>query len=1158
MYFVLLHPNHSPQQEAIQSMNCLIYGNDRFLTNKVSNVEPTISRMTSSKDFAIVPIIGKLSRTMLRTQDPLYIYKILHLSLGHISKSTLQLMCEKQSFDKLPKPTQMNKFLCNCHICNTMKANKVPKGVTANVSVLENFMCLHLDFQFFGVKSLRGCTSALTIACAHSSYIFAFPTKSKSPPLDIVKWFVNTIRSMGYKAIFFRVDEDRALARSSEFSSLILELNGIIQTTGGYNSENNGKVERPHRTLGDMVRSMLGTANIVFGDKLPKGMTIKQFWCFALQNACEKLRRIYNKNRGETPYFLVHHQKPKLSDLAIFGSYVTIVNPKKSTQPKLHDRSKQCFFLGYGNTVKNIIYWDPKNPTTFARAHHAIINEVKTFEKVQHIFASNVDSEISTTEKIVKDRIEIINIESDKPFEDEEIKTFEFKLPKFPTSIGLEFLDDTTFNLPYIKSCVRGSVSYKNIPTIHRRNMYVLNINGESPITASYAYDLIKLVQQTKTRMLQIDLTHRESDNLTSLELSRSMFDQLPRLINSRPVISFMINHKPASHDHIISSAVKPQKPKLFHECMKSAHRFAWIAACFIMFNKNKKLAVFSLPVKRKDLPPDTRVFPTILVPDIKPTDVPTLYECKIRDCTVGTKQEIGIDYPASYTPVGQPVTLKIVLAITAAIMNILGIYDVKNAFQTSIAPEEYRIWVTCPPIYMLWLKLYEGIDYDEKEDYARQCFNGNQGQRAASKIWYDILSKILLKYGFKRSTVDHALFVMNVGVNKWFYCLISTDDLLCSYPNEECFNHLYSYLNEYFGLSIQKGNVLTYLNMRIIQSNEIITLDQADYIFELLVSYFGYNIDKVKTCATPMRADAAFEKELYDAIPLTAEELKDHCIKYRGGYRHHIGKLQHAANQTRMDIMLSTQRLAEFSNQPTTIAFESIARHYRYLAKDPLRPLTFAKGNQLKGNITLSYFMQPEQTVEITIPQHLSIFTDAEFARSLHDRRTWYCSIIMLCGVAIQMKVKKTTTIMTHTTDAELHGAFDGVRKLLPLRRMLEFMGYPAPLPTPLYVDNSAVDAVIESNRLTPRCRHLDIPIAYLHQEKGKSYEQFLIKTQQMLADFGTKPLVTAVHRKFKYWVTGSNYLPSEGSDHYNWLQMQHYERDFVDILNELKNGSS
>ena len=101
----------------------------------------------------------------------------------------------------------------------------------------------------------------------------------------------------------------------------------------------------------------------------------------------------------------------------------------------------------------------------------------------------------------------------------------------------------------------------------------------------------------------------------------------------------------------------------------------------------------------------------------------------------------------------------------------------------------------------------------------------------------------------------------------------------------------------------------------------------------------------------------------------------------------------------------------------------------------------------------------------------------------------------------------------MAHTTDSEMHGAFNGVRRLLPVRQIVSFMGYPPKNPSTLFLDNKAVHDVIDSNKMTPRCRHLDIPIAYLQQEKGKSFEQKLVKTHQMLADFGTKPFRSLIY---------------------------------------------
>jgi hypothetical protein len=150
-------------------------------------------------------------------------------------------------------------------------------------------------------------------------------------------------------------------------------------------------------------------------------------------------------------------------------------------------------------------------------------------------------------------------------------------------------------------------------------------------------------------------------------------------------------------------------------------------------------------------------------------------------------------------------------------------------------------------------------------------------------------------------------------------------------------------------------------------------------------------------------------------------------------------------------------------------------------------------------------------------------------------------------------MKVKKTVRIMQHTTDAELNGAFCGVRHLKPVRQLFAFMGVPLGDPTTLHTDNAAVAAVIDSGRLTPRCCHTDIPIALLQSERGIQFYINLLRTYFMLADMGTKPNKAPALRRFKYWGMGAIFYPPEGHEHYILLQLQYYEVNFVEILKDL-----
>jgi hypothetical protein len=1161
-YYVNLFTSVSPRNQAILTMNQLlnakyappILNSCEHIMNNYIPITPNNSLSLSSNETITIPIIGKLFRSIPASKrPPIQTYMLLHLLMQHASKSSIMKMFKMKTFENMPDISKMHDIECSCEICNITKATKVPKGKLVDVTKLTPFKRIHCDFSFFGVKSIRGFSSAFDVVCASTSYPLGFPSKSKGVPLVIFTWTVKTLRSMGYEVIFIRVDEDGALARSAEFCSAVIKLNCILETTGGGNSENNGKVERANRVKGDMIRSSLATAKRIFGKHLPTNMTIQSFWCFAYCHANYTHRRLYNRLRKNSPYFLVHHRRPTINDLCIFGSRITVIAPNKKQIGKLsEDRTIQGFFLSYGNHTSNILYWKPSDPEGYHRAHHAVIDEAGTFYDLDHIFHCPQDDN-NTTESTTEvkhptnDTIEL-EVKSTPFYNENDIRQVTMTLPTPGNRIGLQLQDDPLLNLPFIHDCIPNSFAWDSIPSTYRKNSLIIDINGESPITATFALQLIKTVQATNSRVLTIDLIKRDRHPTTTLEMSRAMFDQLPSLTVQRPNISaaFTLKDDFASHDHFITSPTKPSTPKSYFDCVKGPYRRAFQAAARIQFEKNRKVVVFSKPIPKSELPPDTRVFRTLLVPGFKDTDMPGVYECRIRDCTVGTPQVKGLDFPESYCATVDSTTYKLVFAISAMNGNTISVIDVKNAFQTSIAPPEFRIFVTVPPLYLNWLRDTEDFQFDEGTTYVRQMLNANQGTKSASHVWYWLLVPILKKYGFTRSTIDHAFFIRHCSKETYFYICLATDDLLCSHPNQDEFNKLVEYLNQYFELSVQQGNVIKILSLRIIQTEHAISIDQTTYILSLLQHYFGDDVDKIKTVTTPMRTDSEFEKEWHLATAISQNELSNYFKKYKGSYRFHIGKFGYCT-QTRADIQFPYQRMAEKSVEPTDIAFTQISRCYRYLAGDPHRPIVYPR-RPFSGTTTLSQFITPAQQIKLTIPNNLQVFADAELARNLSDRKSYYCIVIMINAVAIEFKMKKTTTIMTHTTDAETKAQFVAVRRLQPIRRLLESMGYPCPAPTNVYTDNSAVTAIVEANRMTPRCRHIDIPIAYLHQEHRKSFLNILIRTNQMIADLGTKPLAAILHRRFKYWITGEAFLPPKGTLHYELLEMDLYEQCFIE----------
>ena len=986
-----------------------------------------------------------------------------------------------------------------------------------------------------------------------------FPTPSRSPPIQLVRYIITVLRNMGYKIIFVRVDEDGALAQSTEFCRMIQsDVQCLLETTGGGNSNNNGISERSNFTRADMMRSLLTTMHILFGKYLPDGITINMFWCFAYSYSGHIMRRLYNCNQNDVPYFVVHKQRPSLRECVIPGSIMTIVSHKKDKLKKLDEsRGIKGYFLGFSNHTSVRLYFDPANPTTIKRSTHCIIEDIGTLHALQSVVVSPLHS-TPTVLDTPPDILDATSITSQFDstviqFPGKKIHTIKLTLPPFPNEIGISVGDDDFFNLPIINRIIPGSTAYAHFPPGLRRNYFIVGINTESPITSGYVIEILHTIQKSSDRNVTIDLVHRGYNNTTTgIAALRATFDTLPSMLLNRPMINSAFS-TPNQPDNFVSSATLPPKPKSYFEAMKSPLRFHWKAAAFSQFLKNHNMAVFSIPFPAHELPSDAKVLRSQLVPEVKITDMSGIYELKIRHVIIGTPERRNDDFEESYSPTIDPVTLRIHITLACGAGHVCGVIDVKNAFQNTIGNASSRKYVAVPPSYLNWASSFLGITVDYSIKYYIQMFNSNQGTKDAGNRWYSLVKSVLIKYGFIRSHVDHAYFAKDLGHDQFIYISLATDDLFVSCPNHKIFDDIVCFMKSYFDLSIQYGPVLKFLGLRIIQSDHAISIDQGEYVFDMLCHYFGRDVTHVKTVKAPMRYDQDYEKELLDAFPLSPPEIAKATIEYKGSFRFWTGKLMFLNTQTRPDLSYTNQRLSEYNANPNKVVFSTIVRVLRYLAGDILRPVIYPR-QPFSGSTRVSWFSTPETQQNIEVPNTPCLFADAELARCLVSRRSYHCVIITIFNVYVLIKIKKTTTVMRHTTDSEMNATYSGVNLIIPIRKLFLFSGVPLSNPSKAFTDNSAVHAVVDSDRMTSRCRHLDIHVAFLQQEKNKSYQLYLCRTMMMLADMGTKPHMPQYVKLFKYWATGQQFLPPQGSMHYNLLEMQYYEQNFAHIINKPK----
>jgi hypothetical protein len=137
------------------------------------------------------------------------------------------------------------------------------------------------------IESREGYVAYLLIIDGNARQIWVYPTKTKEPPIETVGLFLQRFGLRDGTQRYVRTDQGRELAKSAAFWTVIAKHGYVLESTGPDASSQNGRGERPHRTLANMVRCMLYGANL--------GV---EFWADALVYAAYLYNRTYHEAIG--------------------------------------------------------------------------------------------------------------------------------------------------------------------------------------------------------------------------------------------------------------------------------------------------------------------------------------------------------------------------------------------------------------------------------------------------------------------------------------------------------------------------------------------------------------------------------------------------------------------------------------------------------------------------------------------------------------------------------------------------------------------------------------------------------------------------------------------------------------------------------------------
>ena len=517
------------------------------------------------------------------------------------------------------------------------------------------------------------------------------------------------------------------------------------------------------------------------------------------------------------------------------------------------------------------------------------------------------------------------------------------------------------------------------------------------------------------------------------------------------------------------------QEPRSYNEAVNSSQAENWRKAMKAEYDSLIDNNTWTLV----DEPEDQQVLPGKWVYKVKYGANGQVDKLKARYVAKGYAQIEGLDFFDTYAPTCKPETFRILLATAAQKDLHLAQMDVKSAYLHSDIEEE------------IYLEQPQGFVKKANSGRKLVCKLNKSiyGLKQAAKNWYEALTSLLLKKGFKRSRNDYCLFVKKEEDGTFSYVLVWVDDIIVAGETEEAVNEIKSMLNENFKMD-DRGVLNWFLGMQILQSHDKITVDQRKYIETVLQQF---NMSDCKAVATPGEVNLKLVKNNEE------QKLVDPKL-----YRSLVGSLLFIGKQTRPDILHIVNQLSRFLDKPDESHWKAAKHVLRYL----------------KGTIDLRLTFSKNSNSDIIGD------SDADWSGDLNDRKstTGYYFKFEGSGGAISWEVKKQATVALSSAEAEYQAMAAAVQEAIYLRALLNDFGIPMTKPIDIGEDNQSCIKMCHNPVMHKRSKHIDTKLHFIRERvENKEVKIHYVPTEEMTADILTKSLPRVKVEKHRTILLGS-----------------------------------
>ena len=173
----------------------------------------------------------------------------------------------------------------------------------------------------------------------------------------------------------------------------------------------------------------------------------------------------------------------------------------------------------------------------------------------------------------------------------------------------------------------------------------------------------------------------------------------------------------------------------------------------------------------------------------------------------------------------------------------------------------------------------------------------------------------------------------------------------------------------------------------------------------------------KIRKVDKTFRTDSTYENELMDELLWTRNALRKSEMEYHGKFGHTIGKIQHIALMSKIEICYTDWRLETQTMTPTLPGIQAINQCIKFLASDSHKRIFYPFNYHDDSNFTRLTW-RGNKVEDYTTHNCLEWNKFADHARIINIR--WSVSGIMnnFLGVAVCWKVQIQPDVASETTD--------------------------------------------------------------------------------------------------------------------------------------------